>query len=623
MSGPICILGRQFEPEELTQLQRWIDQRHGQSRRALSVGLAELWDWRNDHGQLRDMAVRLLLNRLEQRVGLRLPARQNRGGRRQARPSSQAALTPSGPITQPLRQLQPVSVHLVGPRQAERARVAQYFLAHHYLGYPHPLGQLHYLVTDGQGRDLALLLFGPAAWKCAPRDRFIGWSAAQRQAHLQQVANNSRFLILPWVEAPRLASHVLSLVLRRLPQDWQSAYARPLELVETFVDTSRFTGACYRAANWIELGQTTGRTLQAVARPDHTVIHRLERCPCGQCGGCSLQQAPVLGHEKRQVFELPQKPLEVTEHQAEIKRCPVSGLEVRASFPERVIAPAQYGPRFRAPMVYLNQQQGLPYERLTQLCQDFYGQPLSEATVASANERTYQQLAPFEQRLQVLLPQAPANLDESGGRVAGKLHWVPVVSTPQLTFYGVHPKRGREAMDQFEIVPRCRHFVIHDHFKPYFGYTQCLHALCNEHHLRELKFVFEQEHEPWAGQMSRFLLDCLARRKQEGVLEERQFQKVRRQYRAILKQGRWLHPRVQGGGAQSKAANLLRRLEDFEWNVLAFTVFEEVPFTNNGAHAARGMSPIMPPPGLCRAGLSDLDFSGRCGKQLVVGAAYL
>ncbi len=272
MSGPICILGRQFGPQELTQLQTWIDQRHGQSRRALSVGLAKLWDWRNHRGQLRDMAVRLLLNRLEQRVGLRLPARQNRGGRRQARPSSQGALTPSGPITQPLGQLQPVSVHLVGPRQGERARLAQYLLAHHYLGYPHPLGQLHYLVTDGQGRDLAVLLFGPAAWKCAPRDLFIGWSAAQRQAHLHQVANNSRFLILPWVKAPRLASHVLSLVLRRLRQDWQSQYARPLELVETFVDTSRFTGACYRAANWIDLGHTTGRTRQDRA-------HRLQTPP--------------------------------------------------------------------------------------------------------------------------------------------------------------------------------------------------------------------------------------------------------------------------------------------------------------------------------------------------------
>lgn len=260
MSGPICILGRRFEPEELKQLQRWVDQRPGHSRRALSVGLAQLWGWRNPQGQLRDMAVRLLLNRLEQRAGLRLPARQNRGGRRRVRPSSPGALTPSQPITGPLGRLQPLSVHLVESGQAERARLAQYFLAHHYLGYPYPLGQLHYLVRDGQGRPLAALLFGPAAWKCAPRDTFIGWSAAQRQAHLPQVANNSRFLILPWVAVPCLASQVLRLVLGRLPRDWEAYCGQRLLLVETFVEVDRFAGTCYRASNWVELGWTQGRS---------------------------------------------------------------------------------------------------------------------------------------------------------------------------------------------------------------------------------------------------------------------------------------------------------------------------------------------------------------------------
>jgi transposase len=152
-----------------------------------------------------------------------------------------------------------------------------------------------------------------------------------------------------------------------------------------------------------------------------------------------------------------------------------------------------------------------------------------------------------------------------------------------LTLYGVHPKRGRQAMDSMGVLPQFRGFAIHDHFKPYFTYTECLHALCNEHHLRELKFVFEQEHEPWAGQMSRFLLDCLARRKEQGVLNERQFKKVHRRYRAILQRGRLLHPRQSGRQAQSKGANLLDRLEDFDLSVLAFTLFEEVPFTNNGA----------------------------------------
>ena len=191
-----------------------------------------------------------------------------------------------------------------------------------------------------------------------------------------------------------------------------------------------------------------GRSLQAVPKPDHTIIHRLGRCPCGHCQGRSLSREPVRDYEKRQVFELPQMGLEVTEHQAEIKRCPVSGRLVTASFPEGVNAPAQYGPRFKARMVYFNVERLIPHTRPTRLCQDLYGQPLSEGTVVAANQHAYEQLAPFDQRVVELLPQAPLNhCDESGLRVAKRLHWLHVVSNPALTFYGVHPKRGTEAMD--------------------------------------------------------------------------------------------------------------------------------------------------------------------------------
>jgi hypothetical protein len=265
MVSPICILGRRFTPEDLRQLQGWIDQRPGWSRRALSVALTELWDWRNGQGQLRDMAVRLLLNRLEHRGYLQLPARQNRGGRRPARRSEGPTATAAQPITELLAQLQPLSVRLVGPGEPERARLVDYLLAHHYLGYPHPLGQLHYWVADRSGRDLAGLLLGPAAWKCGPRDAFIGWTAAQRQAHLKRVANNSRFLILPWVAVAHLASHVLGLVLRRLPQDWQTHWGQRAVLVESFVEAGRFRGTCYRAGNWVEVGVTQGRSRQGQA----------------------------------------------------------------------------------------------------------------------------------------------------------------------------------------------------------------------------------------------------------------------------------------------------------------------------------------------------------------------
>jgi transposase len=180
-------------------------------------------------------------------------------------------------------------------------------------------------------------------------------------------------------------------------------------------------------------------------------------------------------------------------------------------------------------MVYFNEQQFIPYHRLSQVCEDLYGQPLSEATVADANQQTYDHLAPFEQRVVTLLPQAPVNgCDESGLRVAKTLHWLHVVSNPALTFYGVHPKRGTEAMDDFGI-------------------------------------------------------DCPAWRKDHGVLDEPQFKKVHARYRAILRMGRRRHPRRAGRAAQSKAANLLDRLEDFDLNVLALTIFEEVPFTNSGS----------------------------------------
>jgi len=136
-----------------------------------------------------------------------------------------------------------------------------------------------------------------------------------------------------------------------------------------------------------------GQTLQRVKNPDHVQIHRLKICP--QCQGQELGQEPVLDYESRQVFDVPERPLEVTEHRAEIKCCPDCGEEVRADFPQGVTAPVQYGPRFQSLMVYLNQQQLLPYDRLAQLCEDLFGQPLSVATLAAANERAYHQLEPF------------------------------------------------------------------------------------------------------------------------------------------------------------------------------------------------------------------------------------
>jgi transposase len=165
--------------------------------------------------------------------------------------------------------------------------------------------------------------------------------------------------------------------------------------------------------------------------------------------------------------------------------------------------------------------------------------------------------------------------------VEGQLHWLHVVSTEGLTFYGIHPKRGAQALDAFDIVPRCRAWVMHDHWAPYFTYEECLHALCNQHVLRELKFLAEEQQERWAAELSRYLRHLNRRVQEEGHLDESQFKSVLARYRALVRRGRERHPGR--AGRQSKAANLLDRLEGFDLNFLAFLWEPAVPFTNNQA----------------------------------------
>jgi len=160
-----------------------------------------------------------------------------------------------------LRNLRPLHVNVVEPG-SEEARLFHGLLAHeHYLGQRNTVGEnIRYLVRDRHGRPVACALFGSAAWTCADRDAFLGWDAAQRQRNLQGLTNNTRFLIPAWVQVPHLASHVLGLIVRRIRADWQAKYGHPVHALETFVDRSRFKGTCYRAANWLRLGQTCGRT---------------------------------------------------------------------------------------------------------------------------------------------------------------------------------------------------------------------------------------------------------------------------------------------------------------------------------------------------------------------------
>jgi len=259
------VQGRPVGELDLEWLRQWMGQNPGRSRRRLSQALATHWNWRNGAGQLKDMAARTLLLKLHQRGLIALPPR------RQFPTNRMRCLTAArenpvwdqSSIKCDLAQLGMLAVSEVSSQAPERVWVKAALSQFHYLGFGGAVGEnLQYVVRDGQGRPLACLVFGAAAWKCQDRDRFIGWSASQRQRHLGLVANNTRFLILPWVKVPHLASWILGQISRRIARDWQVKYGHGLVLLETFVERERFRGTAYRAANWLAVGATTGRTRQ-------------------------------------------------------------------------------------------------------------------------------------------------------------------------------------------------------------------------------------------------------------------------------------------------------------------------------------------------------------------------
>src|SRR5664279_2221251 len=217
------------------------------SRYRLSRVLAQRWQWYSVSGQLKDMAARTLLQKLHQRDLIALPEPRRGQVRRTPQLSLELfdAIVPES-VVGDLSSLQPLEIQVVGPKQPDYHRFRRYLARHHYLSYGGPVGEnLGYMIRSSAGEDLACLLFGAAAWQCAPRDWWIGWSTQQRSAGLAWIANNSRFLILPWVKVRHLASHLLSQIVRRIDADWQARYHHRLYLLETFVQSDRFRGTAY------------------------------------------------------------------------------------------------------------------------------------------------------------------------------------------------------------------------------------------------------------------------------------------------------------------------------------------------------------------------------------------
>ena len=280
MADVTVMQGREVSSADIGLIRSLLAEHAAWGRTRLSEELCRLWNWRNAQGRIKDMAARTLLLKLERGGQIHLPARRrpssnalrNRRSagvhaclpcthkQAHADPVSAAAPAPET-IQSTLCDLRPLAVSVVVPGSEDLPLFNALLARYHYLGHRNTVGEnLRYLVRDCAGTPVACVLFGSASWKCLARDDFIGWDRAARERNLQRMTNNTRFLVLPWVSVPHLASHVLGLIVRRIRTDWQVKYGHPVSALETFVDRERFQGTCYRAANWQRLGATQGRT---------------------------------------------------------------------------------------------------------------------------------------------------------------------------------------------------------------------------------------------------------------------------------------------------------------------------------------------------------------------------
>lgn len=334
-----------------------------------------------------------------------------------------------------------------------------------------------------------------------------------------------------------------------------------------------------------------GYRLEPVEQPQHTEIH-----PVLECQYCHADLARVAVHkvEKRQVFDLPKVKLEVTEHQAEVKQCPVCGELSRAVFPEGVTQPTQYGPRVRAQMVYFNAYHFIPLARTAELVGELYGQPIAEGTVEAAVVELAGRVEAVNAQVKAYLveTETPVHFDETGARVKGKLEWLHSASTEQATFYAIHSKRGGEAMDTIDILPKRRGWSIHDAWQPYFKYPEAKHGLCNAHLVRELVFLFEHYSQAWAKDFLSLLTNMkekvdTAKSLGQSTLSALQVAVFEQVYDGIVELGKRTNPppvrqpNQRGRLKQSQARNLLNRLMNYKAEVMAFVSDFAVPFDNN------------------------------------------
>lgn len=341
-----------------------------------------------------------------------------------------------------------------------------------------------------------------------------------------------------------------------------------------------------------------GHTLQFSQHPQHLQIHRLQHCECGE----DLSQERAVDFQSRQVFDLPSLRLECTEHRAEIKECPCCERTCTAPFPADLKAPVQYGKNFRALLAYFYDAQQGASLRIREMCAEMFGYAVSEATLQSARQEQCEALEPFESRLVEILPQEPIlHADETSLPINKVNHWLHVLCTPLLTFFSVQLARGKDAIEAIGIIPRFTGWLMHDFLSSYLSFENCFHTFCKSHLLRELVFLFEEHQQKWAKDLYDLFLEMLQgakeRKARDAPFSEAELDQWHERYGKILRAGRRANPITPEPSApkrpkQSKAQNLLDRLEGYDCCILAFLAELELPFTNNEAERAFRMMKV-------------------------------
>jgi len=332
-----------------------------------------------------------------------------------------------------------------------------------------------------------------------------------------------------------------------------------------------------------------GKTLKMVEKPDNIVVGCVEKCGCGK--NLSSQPFEVVG--RRQVFEIPEPKLIVTEHQNIQVVCPVCAKVHQSGFPQGVNAQTQYGNKARAFVTLLNNEAKLSFEKTQTIFYDLFGYQINESTLIRANEICYENLEQTQALIQQQILSSPtAHSDESGIRVKGKLNWLHVTSTELFTYFFVHPKRGKQAIEsEKSILGNFYGWLVHDCWSSYFGLTHSKHAICGAHLLRELQGLIEND-SLWAADFKAFLLQVY--HKPIEIRLQKQAE-IEQNYDLLLTRGFSHEPEPvktgkKGKFKRTKGRNLLERLQKYKSAVLAFAFNAEVPFTNNLAE--RDIRPI-------------------------------